>query len=1240
MGAAIALFALGSGAAHPAKSDRGDARPFTLLFVGGAAGDDSSPTLGRLRTRLEALDPERALVVFTGNYGQGELPAPGEPTRAREAGHVLAHVEAVRDFVARGGKVYFLAGHRDFPPGGTRAVRRLRSFLNRSLQADGGSDDDEGEDEDGEEKPALDVMPHAGCGDVTLLELTEHLGVLLLDSQWWMQDWANDPQANQGCDVKSRVVFAGQVRATLAAYRSRRLVVVTHHPLRSDGELGGSFTPQAHLSPAPLLGTFWVLARQAGLVEQYQNHPLVRSYLDLVLDEAQRQGSYVFASGHDASLQYLHVERQVQIVSGTSSSSPGATVKAGAGDFAAARAGWAEVVIEPSGAGEVTYLAGEADQVLFTAQLPEVLAAGPEPLGPPPPFPSGQVTSTFTKAEVWRMGSVMKALVGSFYSDAYAVQLRWDTLNLETEQGGLKVKGPGGGTQTNSLKLRDPQGAEWVARSVTKDSSRALPWPQNQATLLNRLLDHGYTASQPEAALSVARLSLALGLLHAEPRLLYLPDQERLGRYRGYLANEVVLLEQRPKVSKKAPAPEDLVGPTGTEGATHIRTTGELQARVIAHPWKHRVDQEEMLRARLLDLFIGDWDRHPGQWRFAELPGPDGTHLYRPIARDRDQAFANYDGLGLFLARIATSGPRTLQPFGAGYGSIRWLAYNARNLDPIVLNQIPRERWLAIAREVQAALTDQVLDEALATWRPETYALDGARVVAALRTRRDTLVTAADEYFALLARHVDVLGSSADDLFELWFQDQGAVRVTVRARGKAGQAGAPFFDRVFEPAQTSEVRLYALAGDDTLLVHGPAATPMVIRFVGGPGLDTVTAAPGAQAGPLDGSAIRLHDTPDGAVIDPSIRVRDERSAVPQLNEYDPDENHDPDVATFLPNLYANPDYGLFLGGRVTYLVQGFKKHPFAARHEFGAAFATATLGLVADYQGLFPQSLGLLDQQVALLVAPSTTRNFFGLTNSSLPPAAAGDFYRVKQGWYEARYGVIENFGGTWTRAGAQVLAQAVVTEATAGRSVSTAPDAASGLGPRYFAGARLFIETNTFDDPVLPTRGVALHASAEGRFDVVHGGAFSVTWKGAGAVAIPFDRERRVVLVTRASVEGIVGDHPFYFAPSLGDTNLRAYWLQQLAGDVAFVQTTDLRIDVLRVRSWLPGTLGVNLSLDHGRVWGTTSPSNEYHLNYGGGVWLSILDVIGVSLNYDRALTGGSRFVFALGPLFSRTGF
>ena len=44
-------------------------------------------------------------------------------------------------------------------------------------------------------------------------------------------------------------------------------------------------------------------------------------------------------------------------------------------------------------------------------------------------------------------------------------------------------------------------------------------------------------------------------------------------------------------------------------------------------------------RRRLFDMLIGDWDRHQDQWRWIEFK-ENGKKVYRPMPRDRDQAFS------------------------------------------------------------------------------------------------------------------------------------------------------------------------------------------------------------------------------------------------------------------------------------------------------------------------------------------------------------------------------------------------------------------------------------------------------------------------------------------------------------------------------------------------------------------------------------------------------------------------
>ena len=122
--------------------------------------------------------------------------------------------------------------------------------------------------------------------------------------------------------------------------------------------------------PLPVLGTAWVWARQAGLVPQHQNHPLFSSYVEALFGEASVYGSWVFASGHDASLQWVTKGQQVQLVSGTSARAGEPVVGPVAGDFAAASPGWVELVLDATGGSVVQVQA--TDFSAFTHALPRV----------------------------------------------------------------------------------------------------------------------------------------------------------------------------------------------------------------------------------------------------------------------------------------------------------------------------------------------------------------------------------------------------------------------------------------------------------------------------------------------------------------------------------------------------------------------------------------------------------------------------------------------------------------------------------------------------------------------------------------------------------------------------------------------------------------------------------------------------------------------------------------------------
>ena len=83
---------------------------------------------------------------------------------------------------------------------------------------------------------------------------------------------------------------------------------------------------------------------------------------------------------------------------------------------------------------------------------------------------------------------------------------------------------------------------------------------------------------------------------------------------------------------------------------------------------EERVDSRDYLAARLVDLIVGDWDRHADQWRWAGYERGD-RWTWRPIPRDRDNAYSDYEGISSATARAsamifaASASPRPRAPY-------------------------------------------------------------------------------------------------------------------------------------------------------------------------------------------------------------------------------------------------------------------------------------------------------------------------------------------------------------------------------------------------------------------------------------------------------------------------------------------------------------------------------------------------------------------------------------------------
>ncbi len=505
-----------------------------------------------------------------------------------------------------------------------------------------------------------------------------------------------------------------------------------------------------------------------------------------------------------------------------------------------------------SGAGFLPGAVAQGTIQRTTTQAPQTTTAGDSVTAP--------------AAETYTRGVLGRFFLGKHYRPVWAMPVAAPVFRPAKLHGGLKPLKTGGSMQTLNLRLADPQGHQYVLRSVDKDLARALPVAERTG-LKARLLQDQTSAVHPYGALLAAALAEAAGVYHARPVLYRVPLNENvLGEeFQHDFAGRLVYLEERPDgdwrgqpVFGSAPAvvsSEKMLrhryAAPGTDLlAPAVDVNGPAPARAY-------------LRARLLDIFLGDWSRREDQWRWARQDAPaaeNATPRYRAIPRDRDHAFSHY-GDGFFPA-LAVLFSSKVVTFGPKIGNVRRYTRTTEALDHVLLGWLSEADFKAEADSLLRRFSDATLDRALTAWPTNVQRLDGIRFRRMLVARRGQLPQAAQQLYRLLNRDVELPGSDGPDDYALNTGDNGRLTITWTARlDSSGRHGASTYSRTFDARVTKRIRVHGLGGNDKLHLAGnlPARAPQV-TFFDGPGRDRATRAPSVETPrwlrlqPADGDA--------------------------------------------------------------------------------------------------------------------------------------------------------------------------------------------------------------------------------------------------------------------------------------------------------------------------------------------------------------------------------------------------
>lgn len=1199
---------------------------FLIGDAGNATKGEYPPALSLLGQQLKRA-PENSSVVFLGDnlYPNGMAPKHEKEERAQDEFRLKAQLDILKDYQ---GEVFFIAGNHDWYKYGIDGLQRERKFIEEYLDRD-------------------DLWePDCGCGDPKEVKLTDDLILILLDSEWWLADWEGEPEINQGCVAKSRDNFKLLFEEALKGNREKNVIIAFHHPIYSKGPHGGGFTVKDHLFPLtklnknlwlslPVVGSIYPFFRASVGTPQDLANSEYKAFREFVLDVARKNGNYIFASGHEHSLQYTEAKGQYFIVSGAGSKR--SAVRTGEGtQFAYGNYGFAQLLIYQDGSTWVQFWSvNERGQgkVVFRKKI-----KGPLPKADPQParaaftaLPPGQdsVKTQIVEYIPHRKG-LGRTLWGNHYREAYCSELNYPVLRLDTFQGGVKPVKMGGGYQTNSLRLEAPDGRQFTMRSLQKDPTRTVPYPLSRSEFLLRFVEDAFNAAHPMSALPIPALADAVGVYHTNPRIFYVPQQAALGVYNPDFGDALYLVEERPdddywENSPNLGYPEDII------------STPDAIEKVLDHH-DHRIDYPAVVKSRVFDLLIGDWDRHDDQWRWAKIDRGDIT-LYRPIPRDRDQAFSKYDGLMYKVAGQVSPPARPLRPYASDQKKSKWSNFGSRHFDATFLSGASWEVWEQAIRHIQTNLTDSVIDAAFKTaWRDTIYQLDGHEITTIMKERRENLPKLARSLYEFHAQRVDVLGTQKKDLFEVTRSDRGDTKVVIYDTNKKGDKEGRLFERVFPAEETREIILYGLEDDDIFSITGAAKKGATIRIIGGLGHDSVK-----DDSKISGwsSKTIVYDAVEEKIdLQIGKETKLKLSSDPKYNSYNRlSKDYDFDYTRFFPSLGFNPDDGLLVGLAPSFVHYGFKKSPFASRHTVSLQYAFSTSGIELKYRGELTEALGKGNLQLdAVWRTPLYTYNFYGLGNDTEneEDARGKDFNRVRQ-----RYIAFEpKFVRAINRAASYGFGPSIKSyriDRTGDRFIDM-------LGPELnqqlfsgvtFLGFNFYFDLESLDDATFPSNGLKLSTEAGWTVSLDNSDQHFPYVEGALSIYQRIEPTGRLVFATRIGGKHIFNNEfEFFQGATLGgvgpNSNFRGFRRERFTGRSAFFQNTDLRWKALSSNNEvLPFSGGVFAGFDHGRVWVEGENSDTWHYSYGGGFWISPLDLIDLKFAFFRGDGKQNRFSF-----------
>ncbi|KIA85577.1 metallophosphoesterase [Flavobacterium sp. AED] len=1182
---------------------------FLVGDAGNANEEKAQQTLDLLSNQLKKATDNSTLLFLGDNIYPKGLPNTDHPNERIIAENKLTNqLKLSKNFK---GKTIFIPGNHDWYSG-IKGLDRQAKFVTDYLN----------------DKKSF--LPIKGCG-IDDLEINKNLTLITIDSQWFLEDWDKSPTINDDCNIKTREAFFDELENILNKNQDKTVVLALHHPLMSNGTHGGQFSLEKQLFPLeekiplPVVGSLINLIRKtSGISPQDIQNKQYTLFVKRVKTLIQSQDNVIVVSGHDHNLQYIDKDNIKQIISGAGSKSEAAKAVFPT-DFSYGGNGFAALNIYENGSAKVLFYGNEknTEKLLFEHSVLNSKENYNQIF--PSSFPKMTTAAIYSEKQTHKNG-FYKFLFGQHYRKQYSTPITVQTTTIDTIFGGLKPKRAGGGHQSKSLQLVDKNGKEYVMRALKKSVSRFLQAVafkdqfvvnEFEDTYAENFLFDFYTTSHPYTPFAVGNLAEKIGLAHTNPLLYYIPKHKALKGFNTDFGDELYMVEERPTDNQK-----DLT----TFGKPNAIIGTDDLLKNLRKDEKYTVDETAYIKARLFDMLIGDWDRHSDQWRWGEYK--DGEKIvYKPIPRDRDQAFSKYDGALLSLL-MNMPALRHMQTFKEAIRNVKWFNREPYPQDIALLKTANENDWINQAKFIQENLSDADIDNAFnnlpATIQDETI----ESIKQKLKVRKTQLQRYASEYYKVLQKTVLIVGTDKKDKFIITHKAKNNLEIAVYRIKKNEEELV--YTKNFTAGTTKNIWIYGLDDDDFFEVKGNAKANINIRLIGGQNIDSYTIE--------NGRKIKIYDFKSKE----NTYALDSKTKTVLTDDYETNlyDYEKPKYNAFsgLPFGGYNPDDGVKLGFIANYTVNKFNQNPYTQKHVLKANYFFATNGYELIYNGSFPKAVGKWDLDLeSKFTSPNFTINYFGSGNETInnDETFGMNYNRVRLRTLKVTPS-IKKIGKYGSEISFSTTFEKISVEETNNRFINIPgvvnPDV---FGSQQFAGATVKYSFENYDTPSFPTMGFGFSVAGSWKMNTNDAQRNFPTLESKINFNHKIDANGKVILATILKSKILLNNNfEFYQGATLGgDYDLRGYRNERFLGKQSFYQSSDIRWNLGKIRrSVIPMSYGILGGFDYGRVWVNGENSDKWHQSFGGGLWLNGLNVITARITYFKSADEEARIAFGLG--------